>query len=212
MTNKTKQFYAYLNIRFFDNKDSYISEFLNGVNTSRRLTVLLYIVSQCYYQYKNDKTLILCLDKKLNSKTSFLKNLKLSNVDVIREIERIRKTKYIDKVKVNDKYIEINFEPDLFFIDDKKKRFTICLNDLLSFKYIEHSIVYLLTRYGKSQGYLYHNYLCKVLHLHHLPFSRQKQRLKRIFALLKKRGFITSYRYENYTYFYNRGVEIEVFF
>ncbi|MDH5884827.1 hypothetical protein, partial [Vibrio aestuarianus] len=141
MNNKTKKFYAYLNIRFFDNKDSYISEFLNGVNTSRRLTVLLYIVSQCYYQYKNDKTLILCLDKKLNSKTSLLKNLKLSNVDVIREIERIRKTKYIDKVKVNDKYIEINFEPDLFVIDDKKKRFTICLNDLLSFKYIEHSIV-----------------------------------------------------------------------
>lgn len=208
MNNKTKKFYAYLNIRFFDNKDSYISEFLNGVNTSRRLTVLLYIVSQCYYQYKNDKALILCLDKKLNSKTSFLKNLKLSNVDVIREIERIRKTKYIDKVKVNDKYIEINFEPDLFVIDDKKKRFTICLNDLLSFKYIEHSIVYLLTRYGKSQGYLYHNYLCKVLHLHHLPFSRQKQRLKRIFSLLKKRGFIMSYRYENYTYFYER----EVFF
>ncbi|EOX4391813.1 hypothetical protein ACPF45_003373, partial [Vibrio cholerae] len=154
------------------------------------------------------KTLILCLDKKLNSKTSFLKNLKLSNVDVIREIERTRKTKYIDKVKVNDKYIEINFEPDLFVIDDKKKRFTICLNDLLSFKYIEHSIVYILTRYGKSQGYLYHNYLCKVLHLHHLPFSRQKQRLKRIFSLLKKRGFIMSYRYENYTYFYER----EVFF
>ena len=212
MTNKTKQFYAYLNIRFFDNKDSYISEFLNGVNTSRQLTVLLYILSQCYYQYKNNETLILCLDKKFNTKTSFLKNLKLSNGDVIKELVRLRKTKYIDEVKVKDEFIEINFEPDLFVIDDKKRRFTIYLNDLLSFKYIEHSIVYLLTRYGKSQGYLYHNYLCKVLHLHHLPFSRQKQRLKRIFALLKKRGFITAYRYENYTYFYDRDVEGEVFF
>lgn len=208
MNKKANQTYAPLNIRFFDNKDRYISDFLNGVKTARQLTVLLYVLSQYYYKCKDTNRLELSFDKKFNKKSCFLKEFKISNNDILREITRLNKTKYISNIECNDNYIDVFFISEFLYVKDKSKRFTICLNELLSFKYIEHSILYILTRYGKSESYLYHNYLCKVLHLHHLPFTRQKQRLKRIFALLKKRGFIMSYRYENYTYFYER----EVFF
>lgn len=105
---------------------------------------------------------------------------------------------------VEGEEIVIQFSLALMTMLDKSQRFSICLNDLLRFKYIEHSIVYLLTRFGNKKSYIYHNYLCHILHLESLTLPRQKQKIKRIFKRLEKLGFIKESDYKDYKYIFSR--------
>jgi len=197
-------YFAPINIRFFQNKDNYISDYLESIESSQQLTILIYVLSQCYYRSKTSKTDTIRISCKFGAKTCFLKNLKQSTAQTIKVIESLENTLYIKSVVVEGEEIVIQFSLALMTMLDKSQRFSICLNDLLRFKYIEHSIVYLLTRFGKKKSYIYHNYLCHILHLESLTLPRQKQKIKRIFKRLEKLGIIKESDYKDYKYIFSR--------
>lgn len=202
--NNENKYYAPLNIRLFDVKDGYIFDYIKGVKSSQQLTILLYTLSQCYYITTNTPYTSIQISSKFNAKTCFLKNLKQSNNKTLQNLLALEGTRYIEKIKVEDKTLDIDFNPELLDIREKANRFTISLDELLGFKYLEHSIIYILTRYGKNRSFLYHNYLCKILNIEKLPYSRQKQKLKRVFKLLVRKGHLYSFEYKNYKCIFER--------
>ncbi|EMK3381836.1 hypothetical protein [Vibrio parahaemolyticus] len=202
--NNEKKYHAPINIKFFDVKDGYIFDYIKGVNNSQQLTILLYTLSQCYYITANTPNTSIEMSRKFNAKNCFLKNLKQSNNKTLQNFLALEGTRHISKIRCEGETLDITFNPELFDLRDKANRFTICLNDLLVFKYLEHSIVYILTRYGKNKSFLYHNYLCKILNIEKLPYSRQKQKLKRIFNLLVKKGYLYHFEYKDYKCIFER--------
>ncbi|MEZ8627829.1 hypothetical protein AB6D75_18755 [Vibrio splendidus] len=202
--NEIKKYYAPVNIRFFKISDGYIFNYLKGVSSSQQLTVLLYTLSQCYYQTNNTQNHIIEISRKFNRKTCFLKRLKQSNDKTLQVVESLADTKYIDDIEVSEESLSVSFRPELLEAKDKAKRFSVCLDDLLGFKYLEHSIIYLLTRYGNNKSFLYHNYLCKILSIEDLPFYRQKHKLKRIFRMLVTKNHLYSFKYKDYKYTFER--------
>lgn len=202
--NNENKYYAPLNIRLFDVKDGYVFDYIKGVKSSQQLTILLYTLSQCYYITTNTPYTSIEMSIKFNAKNCFLKNLKQSNNKTLLNLLELEETRYIGKIKHNNKTLDIDFNHELLDIREKANRFTISLNELLGFKYLEHSLIYILTRYGKNKSFLYHNYLCKVLNIEELPYSRQKQKLKRIFSSLVKKGYLYSFEYKNYKCVFER--------
>lgn len=203
MKNNNAKYYAPLNIRLFNVKDDYIFNFLKGVKSSQQLTILLYTLSQCYYKTTNTKNESIEMSRSFNAKNCFLKNLKQSNNKTLQSLLALEGTMYIKKVQCQ-KSLDVTFDPKLLELRDKVNRFTIDLGDLLGLKYLEHSIIFILTRYGKNKSFLYHNYLCKILNIEKLPYSRQKQKLKRIFNALVKKGFLHSFEYKDYKCIFER--------
>lgn len=202
--NNENKYYAPLNIKLFNVKNGYIFDYIKGIDNSQQLTILLYVLSQCYYITTNTPNTTIEMSRKFNAKNCFLRHLKQSNDKTLQNILALEQTRHIEKVECHDSTLDITFDPELNDLREKANRFTICLNDLLGFKYLEHSIIYILTRYGKNKSFLYHNYLCKILNIENLPYSRQKQKLKRIFNLLVKKGFLYHFEYKNYKCIFER--------
>ncbi|MCR9500678.1 hypothetical protein [Vibrio vulnificus] len=205
-----KKYYAPVHIDFFRSDKKYLNNLLFGLRTSQDLTVLLYLLSQCHYRNKNnhtndfiDKILI---DKCFNKESCFLSKLKLSNKNIISIINHLENNHFITKVSENKETIEVRFIKEVSDLNDKSKRFSLCLNDIHSFKYKEHVLLYILTRFGSERGYLYHNSICKIFGIQHLDRNRQKSKIKRIFKSLLKKGYLKTFDYEKgkYKYLYQR--------
>lgn len=205
-----KKYYAPIHINFFRSDKEYLTNLLSGIRTSQDLTVLLYILSQSYYRNKNTVdngfTEKIVIEKTFNQESCFLNNLKLSNKKIASIFNHLESNHFINRVIENDQTIEISCSREIMQLNDKSNRFSLCLNDIHSFKYKEHVLLYILTRFGSNRGYLYHNFICKVLGIQNLERNRQRAKIKRIFNSLIKNEHLKSFEYEKgkYKYLFER--------
>lgn len=201
----TTCYYAPIHTDFFNAKSSYSKKLLSGIDSSQKLTVLLYILSQCYYRNRDNKIYsnTIRIENKFNGSDCFLKKLKQSNQKITVLIKSLQNNDFIKSVYINDDDIDIVFDLEIMNLTTKSNRFNICLNDMLVFKRVEHSLIYILTRFGKNNSYLYHNYITSILNIKHLESNRQRSKIKRIFNVLKNKKYIQSFQYITHQYKYS---------
>ena len=200
MTN----YYAPIHVDFFNAKSDYCEKLLKGIDSSQKLTILFYVLSQCYYRNRDNKeyTDTIRIEKQFNKANCFLRKLKQSNQTIINIIKSLECNDFIKRIYVCEDNIEITFDLTIMNLMVKSKRFNICLNDMITFKRIEHSVIYILTRFGQKQSYLYHNYIVSLLDIKHLDSDRQRAKIKRIFNVLKNKHHIQSFNYLTKQYKY----------
>ena len=202
------KYFAPIHIDFFKSEKDYLTNLLFCIDTNRDFVILLFLISQFYYRnrYNGNYSNKITIDKSFNSESCFLKKLKISKKEIINRIVNLEENYFIKNILDHRESIEIIFNTAPLDISDKSKRFSICLDELHSFKYLEHSIIFLLTRFGNDTGYLYHNRICKILKINKLSLPRQKNKIKRIFSSLVKSGHLKSFEYikGSFKYTYHR--------
>ncbi|MCW8335630.1 hypothetical protein [Vibrio paucivorans] len=200
----TNYYYAPIHVDFFNAKSDYSEKLLKGIDSSQKLTTLLYIISQCYYRNRSNNDYIdtIKIEKQFNKSSCFLKKLKQSNQTITNMIKSLECNTFIKRVCVYQNDIEITFDLTIMNLINKSERFNICLNDMITFKRIEHSMIYILTRFGQKKSYLYHNYIVSLLKIKHLDADRQRAKTKRIFNILKNKQHIESFNYLTNQYKY----------